>query len=172
MMEIIYLTIIFLIIAISFLLWRNRSNNMYFKNTYKSANERIDRLEKDLKSTEESLKTYQKYFSFFHTYYNEDWNRDTPFLKIIELGRIFIFNGGSPKPPHNLETPISEIAIPLKNKERLQEEFGKYWSHVSQFPLGAFLMLMADLKSFKIGSSENGSMTATEFLEWRTRFKQ
>ncbi|MCD0480417.1 hypothetical protein LPB90_18415 [Chryseobacterium sp. LC2016-29] len=172
-METSYFVITVLILVVIFLIWRDKNNTKTFKNSYKSARERIDRLDKDLKSNEESLKIYKKYFSLFHTYYNEDWNRDTPFLKIIEIGRIFIFtNGGSPKPPHNLETPISEIEIPLKSKQRLQEEFGKYWNHVSQFPLGAFLMLMADLKSFKIGSSENGSRTATEFLEWRIRYNQ
>lgn len=171
-METSYFIIIVLILVIIFLFWKSINNTKSFKNSYKSARERIDRLDKDLKSNEESLKIYKKYFSLFHTYYNEDWNRDTPFLKIIEIGRVFIFNGGSPKPPHNLETPISEIKIPPESKQRLQEEFGKYWHHVSQFSLGHFLMLMADLKSFKSGSSENGSRTATEFLEWRIRYNQ
>lgn len=167
-----YFFIIILIIAIVFLLWKVRNTTKAYYNSYRSASERIGKLEKNLKSNEDSLKIYRKYFSLFHTYYNEDWNRDTPFLEIIETGRIFIFNGGSPKPPHNLETPISEIEIPIESKERLQEEFGRYWNHVSKFPLGSFLILMADLKSFKIGSSENGSMTAIEFLEWRIRYNK
>lgn len=126
--------------------------------------ERID-------NKQEIFKIYEEYFNLFYYYYNEDWNRDNPFINIIELGRSFIFiESKNPKIPYDLKTIISDIQIPEETKTRLKNELGKYWEHVSQFPLGKFLMLMADLKSYHQGSSENGTRSPSEFLEWMIKF--
>lgn len=137
---------------------------MFFKKKKKNENEALEMLVKEIEKREKIIEIYQQYIRLFHSYYNEDWNRNNPFSEIIEIGQIFILDDGL-NLPYNLETIVKDIPISDKDNERLINVFGEYWEKVSLFPLVTFLLLMADLKSYIEGSKENDSKSPKEFLE-------
>lgn len=117
----------------------------------------------------ENLKKYQEYTSFFRTYYNEDWNRDTPFLEKIEALQIF-FNRGDER-IYPLSTLCKDISISKEPLEQLKLVFQGDFNTILEMPLGKVLMFSADLKSYREGSSENGDLTPQEFYKWRMKDK-
>lgn len=114
----------------------------------------------------ENLKKYQEYTSFFRTYYNEDWNRDTPFIEQIEALQIFIPLSKRDE-LYPLDTPIKDIPISKEPLEQLKLVFQGDFNTILEMPLGKVLMFSADLKSYREGSSENGDLTPQEFYKWR-----
>lgn len=113
----------------------------------------------------ENIKKYEEYISFFKTYCNEDWNRDTPFLEKIEALQIF-FNRRDER-IYPLSTLCKEISISENDLNHLKSVFQEDLDTILEMPLGKILMFSADLKSYREGSSENGDLIPQEFYKWR-----
>lgn len=135
-----------------------RVRNKYFDLMDEFLQEKIE--------NSENLKKYQEYTSFFRTYYNEDWNRDTPFIEQIEALQIFIPLSKRDE-LYPLDTPIKDIPISKEPLEQLKLVFQGDFNTILEMPLGKVLMFSADLKSYREGSSENGDLTPQEFYKWR-----
>lgn len=114
----------------------------------------------------EYIEKYQLYISFFKTYCNEDWNRDTPFIEQIEALQIFIPLSKRDE-LYPLDTPIKDIPISKEALEQLKSVFQGDFNTILEMPLGKVLIFSADLKSYREGSSENGDLTPQEFYKWR-----
>lgn len=115
----------------------------------------------------EYIEKYQLYISFFKTYCNEDWNRDTPFLKKIEALQIFFSHSRRDNTIYPLSTLCKEIPISKEILEDLKSVFQEDYNTILEMPLGKVLMFSADLKSYREGSSENEDLTPQEFYKWR-----
>ncbi|MFK8284922.1 hypothetical protein [Capnocytophaga canis] len=109
----------------------------------------------------------EKYISFFKTYCNEDWNRNTPFIKEIEILSYYFSHSNTDKVLYPLNKKIKEIPITKELMEDLKNVFKDDLTTILEMPLGKALMFVADLKSYQEGSSENGDKSPREFYNWR-----
>ncbi|MDO4881116.1 MAG: hypothetical protein Q3983_07535 [Capnocytophaga sp.] len=129
-----------------------------------------------LKAENELLKDYRKIFC---TYYNDDWNRDTPFRDHID----FIYTNYILQNKDKLETIVKDIKIRYPKEKVLTEMktlFGKENTEVLQnIPLFHLIFFSASLKTYR----ENGTgdwndtekpLTPEQFLEksigWYKRY--
>lgn len=111
------------------------------------------------------------YLSLFKSYCNDDWNRDTPFLDKIEILSYYFSRSNSDKKLYSLFTEIKNIPATEKIKEGLKRIFKEDYETILEMKLGQILMFVADLKSYKEGSSNN-PQTPEEFYQWRLKCYQ
>lgn len=157
--------IVMIIIGI-FCLYTTYLSRRSYKRISKKYFDLMDEFLQEKIANSENLKKYQKYISLFRVYYNEDWNRDTPFIEQIETLHMFIPLRGSDE-LYPLDTPIKDIPISKEQLEQLKSVFQDDFNTILEMPLGKVLMFSADLKSYREGSSENGNLTPQEFYKWR-----
>ncbi|MDO4729227.1 MAG: hypothetical protein Q4B43_09550 [Bacteroidota bacterium] len=109
---------------------------------------------------------YIDYLSLFKSYFNDDWNRDTPFLDKIDILSYYFSHSNSDKKLYSLFTEIKNIPATEKIKEELKLIFKEDYEAILEMKLGQILMFVADLKSYQKGSSNN-PQTPEEFYRWR-----
>ena len=143
---------------------------------YKSRNkENIDdeaifkKLEKDKEELAEVIDVLRDYKKLFEVYYNEDWNRNTPFLEHIDfIHSVYVMyirtlEIRNPKDV-SLSKIVKDIEIEEKQEERMKVLFGEHTEAIKNFSLGQLFMFSADMKTYQKGTGNfcNDENTSTE----------
>lgn len=130
------------------------------------AKEEIARQRSEIQNLNSELIKKNKGFEFVKNYLNEDWNRDTPFLWEINCENIILkyFNFDE------LESLVGSKQISENHKESLLTAFKHNYNSILELNVAEFLFFIADLKSYKQNSLENGEKTPEEFFLWRLEF--
>lgn len=152
-----------LIISLLKLSMEYRNIKYKYDKVYELSEILADKLDNSL----EELKCYEEYISFFKTYCNEDWNRDTPFIEEIEVLSKYFSHSNTDKALYPLNKKIKEISITQQLMEDLKSIFKDYLPIILEMSLGEVLIFIADLKSYRESSSENGNKSPREFYNWR-----
>lgn len=143
---------------------------------YKSKNrEKIDdkeifkKLEKDKEELAEVIDILRDYKKLFEVYYNEDWNRNTPFEEHINfIHSVYVMYIRTLKIRNPKEVSLSrivkDIEIEGKQEERMKVLFGEHTEAIKNFSLGQLFMFSADMKTYQNGTGNfcNDGKTSTE----------
>lgn len=159
--------IIFLLIAVII------QRYIYYKSKNK---ENIDdkeifkKLEKDKEELEEVIDILRDYKKLFEVYYNEDWNRNTPFSEHIDfiysvyVRYIRTLKIRNPKEEVSLSKIVKDIEIEEKQQEQMKALFGAHTEAIKNFSLAQLFMFSADMKTYQNGTGNfcNDGNTSTE----------
>lgn len=128
--------------------------------------ELIISMQNEIAELEENNAILLEHHDFFKIYYNEDWNRDTPFRDQINFGNRFLrYREILP-----LSSKISDLLLLLEEEEQNQFELRFFYnSDIKELPLGSFLMFLGDLKTFKANDPEDDQIYGA-FYEHRLNF--
>lgn len=169
-MSILLLIIGFLLIVIVVLNFRNNSNERKKRNI----EEIFKKFEKDKEELEEVIAVLRDYKRLFETYYNEDWNRNTPFLEHIDFIYssyvIYLKNYFKIRNPKDvsLSRIVKDIEIEEKQEERMKVLFGEHTEAIKNFSLGQLFMFSADMKTYQNGTGNfcnDGKTSMEDFLK-------
>lgn len=164
------IVIIFLSIVIVVLIYF-----LYKSGNRKEIDERqiFEKFEKDKEELFEVVDVLRDYKKLFETYYNEDWNRNTPFLDHID----FIYSSyviykkylkiRNPKDV-SLSRIVKDIEIEEKQEERMKVLFGEHTEAIKNFSLGQLFMFSADMKTYQNGTGNfcnDGKTSMEDFLK-------
>lgn len=162
--------IIFLLIGIAALI--------YFRYKAKergeiNEKEIFKKLEKDKEELTEVIDVLRDYKRLFETYYNEDWNRNTPFLEHIDFIHsvyvMYIRTLAIRNPKEvSLSRIVKDIEIEEKQEERMKLLFGEHTEAIKNFSLGKLFMFSADMKTYQNGTGNfcnDGKTSTDEFLK-------
>lgn len=158
--------IIFLLIAVII------QRYIYYKSRNKekiSDEEIFKKLEKNKEELAEVIDVLSDYKKLFETYYNEDWNRNTPFEEHIDfIHSVYIRYIRTLKIEDPKEVSLSrivrDIEIEERQKERMKKLFGEHTEAIKNFSLGQLFMFSADMKTYQNGTGNfcNDENTSTE----------
>ena len=131
------------------------------------------RLEKDKDELEEVIDILRDYKKLFEVYYNEDWNRNTPFEEHIDfIYSVYVFYIRTlairtPKEV-SLSRIVKDIEIEKKQEERMKVLFREHTEAIKNFSLAKLFMFSADLKTYQNGTGNfcnDGKTSTDEFLK-------
>lgn len=130
------------------------------------ANEEIERQRIEIKKLQNELNKKYQSFDFLKAYFDQVWNRDTPFLDEIDCENIILgyYNFDE------LQSLVGSKEFSDSHKENLIVAFKDYYNSILELNIKEFLYLIADLKSYKEGSSESRDKTPKDFFQWRFDF--
>ena len=172
-MNTLYVIIGFLLITniILLFLW-NKSNTRKVRRE-KNIEEIIIKYEKDKEELFEVVDILRDYKKLFEVYYNEDWNRNTPFMEHIDfIYSSYVMNLSylkirNPK-DFSLSRIVKDIRIGEKEEERMKVLFGEYTEAIKNFTLGQLFLFSADMKTYQNGTGNfcnDGKTSTDEFLK-------
>lgn len=143
-----------------------------FRNLTSNTNDSIKMYNEKIIEISKENSILKEYRDLFKSYYNDDWNRNTPFAEHID----FIYSTYLISPMKNekdvgLNTLVKEIET-KKSKEEILSDFkrlfGEEFTEILQnIPLGQFFMFSADLKTYQNGTGnfcDDDNTSAEEFL--------
>lgn len=164
------IVIIFLSIVIVVLIYF-----LYKSGNRKEIDERqiFEKFEKDKEELFEVVDVLRDYKKLFETYYNEDWNRNTPFMEHIDfIHSVYVMyirtlKIRSPKDV-SLSRIVKDIEIEEKQEERMKVLFGEHTEAIKNFSLGQLFMFSADMKTYQNGTGNfcnDGKTSMEDFLK-------
>lgn len=145
---------------------------IYYKSRNKekiSDEEIFKKLEKDKEELAEVIDVLRDYKKLFEVYYNEDWNRNTPFLEHIDfIHSVYIMYIRTlairnPKDV-SLSRIVKDIEIEEEREKQMKVLFGEHTEAIKNFSLGQLFMFSADMKTYQNGTGNfcNDENTSTE----------
>lgn len=104
-----------------------------------------------------------EYASFFKEYVNDDWNRNNPFIDIIETEQNIFFSRSKHEFVYPLKTQIGELPLTDTEKSQLKALFNMDYEIIKELPLGKYLMNISWLKSY---SEHRENKSPEEYYKW------
>lgn len=163
---IIFLSIV--IVVLIYFLYKSRNRNEIDERQI------FEKFAKDKEELEEVIAVLRDYKRLFQTYYNEDWNRNTPFLEHIDFIYssyvIYLLSYLKIRNPKDvsLSRIVKDIEIEEKQEERMKVLFGEHTEAIKNFSLGQLFMFSADMKTYQNGTGNfcnDGKTSTDEFLK-------
>lgn len=155
-----------IILLIVFIILLLRMGQLNYKHQEEQQNTMKEILEKNIFELSKENSQLKDYDALFATYYNDDWNRETPFAQHID----FIYSNYVFQNRSSLETIVKNIETKypkdkvLKDMERL---FGKENTNILQnISLAHLILFSAGLKTYREDGTGDFSEASPElFLE-------
>lgn len=169
-MNTLYIIIGFLsivIVVLIYFLYKSRNRNEIDERQI------FEKFEKDKEEISEVVDVLRDYKRLFETYYNEDWNRNTPFMEHIDfIHSVYVMyirtlKIRSPKEV-SLSRIVKDIEIEEKQEERMKVLFGEHTEAIKNFTLGQLFLFSADMKTYQNGTGNfcnDGKTSTDEFLK-------
>lgn len=162
---IIFLSIV--IVVLIYFLYKSRNRNEIDERQI------FEKFEKDKEELFEVVDVLRDYKRLFEIYYNEDWNRNTPFMEHIDFiysSYVIYLNYLKIRNPKDvsLSRIVKDIEIEEKQEERMKVLFGEHTEAIKNFSLGQLFMFSADMKTYQNGTGNfcnDGKTSMEDFLK-------